>query len=156
MGAGRLDHPKRLRLAIQTARWSWVPMMAVIGGTLAFRDHMFPPVLSALLSAGVLQLLVKRVANRWSVKRPFAVGLCENHLGHSDRGGMPSTHAAVMGCVAGSLIPWVGVCPELLLLPLIAVLTGWARVHAGAHFPSDVLAGLSLGTAFGWGVSHWL
>lgn len=69
---------------------------------------------------------------------------------------MPSTHAAVMGCVAGSLMPWAGISPELALLPLIAVITGWARVHAGAHFPSDVLAGLLLGMAFGWAASHLL
>lgn len=156
IGAGRPDRPKRLHLAIQFARWSWVPLLAVISATLAFRDHMLPPVLTALLSAGVLQLLVKRASKRWCAKRPFAVGLCDNHLGHSDRGGMPSTHAAVMGCVAGALMPWVGVGSELVLIPVIAVLTGWARVHAGAHFPSDVVAGLLMGMAFGWGTSHWL
>ncbi|HEY9549105.1 MAG TPA: phosphatase PAP2 family protein, partial [Kiloniellaceae bacterium] len=27
----------------------------------------------------------------------------------------------------------------------LAVMTGWARVEAGAHHPADVLAGLALG-----------
>lgn len=156
LGAGRPDRPQRLRLAARWARWSWVPLLVVLGFTLAHRERMFLPVLTALLSAGVLQLLVKRASRRWSTKRPFALGLCENHLGHSDRGGMPSAHAVVMGCVAGALLPWMGAGPELLLLPVIAVLTGWARVHVGVHFPSDVLAGLLLGVACGWGISHWI
>ena len=28
--------------------------------------------------------------------------------------------------------------------------TAWARVYAGAHFPSDVLLGLGLGGTLGW------
>lgn len=131
-------------------------MVAVMGGTLLGRHAMATPLVSALLTATVVQLLVKRASRRWSAKRPFAIGLCQNHLGHSDRGGMPSTHAAVMGCVAGSLMPWAGVYPELALIPVIAALTGWARVHAGAHFPSDVLVGLLMGMAVGRAVSHFL
>lgn len=156
MRAGRLDRPLLLRAATGFARWSWVPLLAVASEPLLFKPDMTSPVVVALLSATVMQLMVKRASKRWSAKRPFAVGLCQNHLDHSDRGGMPSTHAAVMGCVAGSLMPWAGISPELALLPLIAVITGWARVHAGAHFPSDVLAGLLLGMAFGWATSHLL
>ena len=103
----------------------------------------------ALVSATLLQVLVKRLARRLSARRPFAMGLCANHLDHSDRGGMPSTHAAVMACLAGALSPWMGAWPELALLPWIAVVTAWARVHAGAHFPSDVVMGLLLGAAVG-------
>jgi undecaprenyl-diphosphatase len=67
---------------------------------------------------------------------------------------MPSTHAAVMACLAGALSPWMVVWPELALLPSIAVITAWARVHAGAHFPSDVLAGLMLGASVGSAASQ--
>jgi undecaprenyl-diphosphatase len=33
----------------------------------------------------------------------------------------------------------------------LALGTGWARVHCGAHFPLDVLAGLALGLLSGLG-----
>lgn len=37
------------------------------------------------------------------------LGLCPNHLGHSARGGMPSTHATVLAFLAGwgSVMVWV-------------------------------------------------
>jgi len=99
--------------------------------------------------ATLVQVLAKRSARWLSAPRPFALGLCPNHLNHGERGGMPSTHAAVMGALAGALAPWMAMWPELALVPAIAALTAWARVHAGAHFPSDVLVGLALGAALG-------
>ena len=42
---------------------------------------------------------------------------------------------------------------ELMPLAVLigtALATAWARVYAGAHFPSDVLLGLALGCALGW------
>lgn len=149
MGAGRTDRPLRLSGAIVVSRWSWVPLVAVLGISVAFRDDSTRPVTGALLLATVLQVLVKRLAKKLSSRRPFALGLCANHLGHSDRGGMPSTHATVMACLAGALSPWIAVWPEIALLPCISVLTAWARVFAGAHFPSDVLIGLLLGYSVG-------
>ncbi|MDM7950851.1 phosphatase PAP2 family protein [Hydrogenophaga sp.] len=154
MGAGQTDRPLRLRCAIVTADWSWLPLAAVLGLTLVVRTNSIGPVLQALVVATLLQVLVKRLAKRLSSRRPFAIGLCANHLQHSDRGGMPSTHAAVMACLAGSLSPWMVAWPEIALVPIIAVITAWARVHAGAHFPSDVLAGLMLGESCGYAASQ--
>lgn len=34
----------------------------------------------------------------------------------------------------------------------LAALTGWLRIEAGKHFPTDVLAGAVLGSLVGWGV----
>lgn len=149
MGAGRTDRPLRLSCAIAIAHWSWLPLVVVLGSTLVFRAGAIGPVLYALGVATLMQILVKRSAKRLSSRRPFAIGLCANHLHHSDRGGMPSTHAAVMACLAGALSPWMIVWPEFALLPSIAVITAWARVHSGAHFPSDVLTGLVLGASVG-------
>lgn len=154
MGAGQTDNPIRLTCAIVISRWSWVPLVAVLGSSVAFRSDSTWPVMQALLLATLLQVLVKRVANKFSLPRPFAIGLCANHLGHSDRGGMPSTHAAVMGCLAGALSPWMAAWPEIALLHCICLMTAWARVCAGAHFPSDVLAGLLLGFSVGYVASQ--
>ena len=40
--------------------------------------------------------------------------------------------------------------PLLAVLGTIALGTAWARVCIEAHFPIDVLLGLSLGSALGW------
>ncbi|MBT9465881.1 phosphatase PAP2 family protein [Hydrogenophaga sp.] len=146
-------------MAITIAHWSWLPLVVVLGSSMVFRTNAIGPVLYALGVATLTQILVKRLARLLSSQRPFAIGLCANHLHHSDRGGMPSTHASVMVCLAGTLSPWMVVWPEFALVPFIAVITAWARVQAGAHFPSDVLAGLMLGAsagiaaarAFSWG-----
>lgn len=149
MGAGRVDRPLRLQLAIGLAHWSWVPMALCLALCMARRTDALVPVATALGLATLVQVLAKRSARWLSAPRPFALGLCPNHLNHGERGGMPSTHAAVMGCLAGALSPWMVTWPELALVPAIAALTAWARVHAGAHFPSDVLVGLALGAALG-------
>ena len=84
MGDSRPNRPKRLYRATRFSRWSWVSLLAVIGGTLAFGDHMPPAVLSTLLSAGVLQRLAAPASKSWPVKRTFALGMCEQHLGRSN------------------------------------------------------------------------
>ena len=149
MGAGKTDRPLRLRWAIAIAHWSWLPLVVVLGSSMLFRINAIGPVLYALGLATLTQILVKRLARLLSSRRPFAIGLCANHLHHSDRGGMPSTHASVMACLAGALSPWMVLWPELALVPSIAMITAWARVQAGAHFPSDVLVGLMLGVSVG-------
>ena len=149
MGAGRADRHWRLRLAIGLAHWSWVPLALCLVLCAVQRAGALVPVATAMGLATLVQVLAKRGARWLSAPRPFALGLCPNHLNHGERGGMPSTHAAVMGCLAGALSPWMAMWPELALVPAIAALTGWARVQAGAHFPSDVLVGLALGGALG-------
>jgi membrane-associated phospholipid phosphatase len=37
----------------------------------------------------------------------------------------------------------------------VAAATGWLRVRAGRHFPSDVLAGAVIGSLIGWAVPRW-
>ena len=89
------------------------------------------------------------LARHLNAPRPFALGLCPNHLGHSARGGMPSTHATVLAFLAACTLPLAPMAPALWCLAPVALLTGWARVQAGAHFPSDVLLGLALGYGLG-------
>ena len=149
LGCGSTARPLTLATAVWIAHWSWVPLVAALVVALWRGPVATAPVLGALATATGLQVVTMRLARRVAAPRPFALGLCDNHLNHSMRGGMPSTHAAVMGALAGALWPWMAMWPELALVPAIAALTAWARVHAGAHFPSDVLVGLALGAALG-------
>ena len=92
----------------------------------------------------------KKCALVWAAFRPFALGVSHNHLKHGSRAGLPSTHAAVMGSVVGFMAVVAPGHPLLAVLGTIALGTAWARVCVGAHFPTDVLLGLSLGGAMGW------
>jgi undecaprenyl-diphosphatase len=148
LGAGR-GPTAALRLARLVARWSWLPLLVLV--VLVSLPHRLGPVLALLCLAwaGLVQLAGKRLARRWQAPRPFVLGLCANHLGHGGRAGFPSSHALVMGAVLGVLLPHTGSDALIAAMAAVALGTGWARVHTGAHFPLDVLAGLVLGVASG-------
>jgi undecaprenyl-diphosphatase len=145
LGAGR--GPAGLMTAARAlARWSWLPLLAVVAvvGVQA-PAHGALLVLLVLAHAGLVQLVGKRLARHWQAQRPFVLGLCANHLGHSARAGFPSSHALVMGAVIGALLPHTVNDTLLAAMTATAVLTGWARVHTGAHFPLDVIVGTVVG-----------
>ncbi len=61
----------------------------------------------------------------------------------------PSDHATVAGAVAAGL--WLagrrlGSRPQARIAVGAAILLGFSRVYVGAHYPGDVLGGLTLGT----------
>jgi len=113
-------------------------------------------VLACLLLAGAVQWSAKRLARQWQVERPFTQGLSPNHLGHSLRPGFPSTHAVVMGFVTAFLALGPADVLTAAALVLLSAVTGWGRVYAGAHFPSDVLAGWTLGGLTGLLAWQWM
>lgn len=148
LGAGQ-GPASGLTLARLVARWSWLPLLVLV--VLVSLPHRLGPALALLCLAwaGLVQLAGKRLARRWQAQRPFALGLCDNHLGHGGRAGFPSSHALVMGAVVGALLPHTGSEVLIAAMAAVALGTGWARVHTGAHFPLDVVAGLALGVASG-------
>jgi undecaprenyl-diphosphatase len=104
--------------------------------------------LAVLLAVAVNQPLGRLVA----APRPYAV-----HpdllvlVGRSADPSFPSDHAVMAGAVAAGLLL---VHRRLgLVAALAAVLMAATRVYVGAHFPSDVVAGLVLGagvSVVGW------
>jgi undecaprenyl-diphosphatase len=141
------------------AHWSGLGMAALLLG-LAVRRRGWQDALVALAASVLAQWLARQLAVEWDAPRPFMLDLSPNFLGHGARGGFPSTHATVMFAVCGVLWRLEGIRRLQLAALAIAILTAWARVHAGAHFPLDVLAGAALGTGIGtatmlaWRVIH--
>ncbi|HEV7664372.1 MAG TPA: phosphatase PAP2 family protein, partial [Chloroflexota bacterium] len=106
------------------------------------------PVARMLAAVGLiygLSDLLGRVAPR---QRPFvSLADVEALVAHSTERSFPSRHVAsglAMGSIARGGQPGLGV-----LMTLVAGLLGAARVAAGLHYPSDVLAGLTLGALVG-------
>jgi hypothetical protein len=72
----------------------------------------------------------------------------------ADRESFPSGHtsaAAVHGQLAKSNLEFIPMSPGLrrtadIGIDAVVLGTGWARVEAGWHYPSDVLVGMALGT----------
>lgn len=150
MRDGHGARPPLLPVACAVAHRSWAPMLLalmVMAGSMPSGEWVL---LQVLLTATVAQVASKQCAARWAAPRPFALGLSDNHLKHGPRAGLPSTHAAVMGAVVAFMSVAAAGHPLLVVLGITALATAWARVYAGAHFPSDVLLGLALGGALGW------
>ncbi len=96
------------------------------------------------LLAAAAGMLAHMLAAQWNQPRPFMLGLSPSWLDHGGRGSLPSTHASVMFTVALCFLWRVRLRGVGWLLAGFALLTGWARVYVGVHFPLDIAAGLLL------------
>lgn len=150
MRAGHRARARLLPVACAIAHRSWAPMVIALIAMAAGMPSRGWLLLQVMGVATLVQVISKQCAVRWAAPRPFALGLSHNHLKHGPRAGLPSTHAAVMGSVVGFMAVAAPGHPLLAVLGAIALATAWARVYAGAHFPSDVLLGLALGSTLGW------
>ena len=95
-----------MAVARAVARHSLWALLALVLLVAATRPGGWALALAALLHAGLAQWVAKRLARRWTAQRPFALGLCPNHLGHAGRAGFPSSHAIVMGAVSANSMGW--------------------------------------------------
>lgn len=149
LGGGHAADPLALVLALALARLGSGLLLIVL---LLGAWQTATPLAAAtgiLLLAGATQYTGKRLAHRHGAPRPYHLGLSPNHLRQGARGGWPSSHALSMACVTGGLWVVVGPGPLWGAAALLTLVTGWARIYAGAHFPSDVLAGWGLGLLAG-------
>jgi undecaprenyl-diphosphatase len=152
--------PTRWILAVATALAEWGPWLAAV--VLAWAAWKRPDqrrYLMALLAvASATSMLSHVIAAAIALPRPFMLGLSPAHIGHGGSAGLPSTHASVMGFVALALLARPALRPWALPAAIAALLTAWARIYAGLHFPLDILAGFAL-SAVALGVFillHWL
>ena len=77
--------------------------------------------------------------------RPYMVGLCTPLFPHGPETSFPSDHATLMFAAAFYLLHarrWPA-CGAVLLGT--SVLTAWARVYSGVHFPFDMAGSLVVG-----------
>lgn len=149
LGGGLAARPVPLRAALLIARTGSGLLLTVL---LLAAWHTHAPLTMAaamLLLAGATQYVGKQLAHRHGAPRPYHLGLSPNHLQQGARGGWPSSHALSMACVCGALWVAVGPGPLWAIALLITLTTGWGRIYAGAHFPSDVVAGWCVGLVAG-------
>ena len=69
---------------------------------------------------------------------------------HNADGGFPSHHTTVMVAIAVAL--WFRNHNFGRLLFVLAILSGIARVGAGIHYPTDILAGVVIGAGTAWSI----
>lgn len=144
LGAGHAPHPQLLwfaTLAAEGASWLCLALLAWV----AWRQtEQRSYAMATLVAAAVAALTAHALADALNLPRPFATGLSPSYIEHGARGSLPSAHASVMFTLALVL----GLRPALRkvgwVVFAIALVTGWARVYVGVHFPLDIAAGFAL------------
>lgn len=120
-----------------------------------FGRAMFPAVLIAAGSVLVAHLIYPRIKGRCARRRPFECDpTIASLLKPLDRHSFPSGHAMT---ATAAFLPLAAAAPALAPPALAAVaLIGWARLAAGHHYLSDVLAGALLGAIIAVPGLAWL
>lgn len=145
LGAGFTPHPLLLSIATPLATQTTWLCFAILGWAAWRRPDARFHVLASLLAAAVASVVAKEMAHAFGMPRPFMLGLSPSYIPHGARGGMPSAHAAVMFTVSFVLLLYRPLRDIGWLIAGITVLTSWARVYVGVHFPFDVVAGALFG-----------
>ncbi len=147
MTAGSSPTPWLLSIASALARFGpWLSAAVMLGAGLRHRDER-GYLLALLCMAAIGSLVSHALASALGYPRPFMLGLTPSHLPHGGSDGLPSTHATVMGLVAFGLLVRRPLRRYGVAAMVLALATGWARIHVGVHFPLDVVAGLGLAAA---------
>lgn len=79
-------------------------------------------------------------------QRPFVIGLVEPLLSHRNSPSFPSNHALIFAIYCYSLYRFNYFIMFIIAL-IFTLLTCWARIYTGIHYPFDILGGFLLGYA---------
>jgi len=143
----RKNHERLAAASRWVSRTADGPLYVVIGLILAISDYIsvIPVFLAAFACERTLYTVTKKFFKR--NRPPQAIPNFKSVIIPSDQFSFPSGHtsaafmmtvmlAAIFPQLYWALIPW-------------AVMVGMSRVILGVHFPTDILAGASLGTSCG-------
>lgn len=143
-----------------TALGSWVVVGLIVASVVVYlllqrrpRSALF--LLVAVIGGVVLGQLLKSAFGR---PRPDIVP----HMAHVLSESFPSGHSTIaavvyptLGAMLSRVVARVRVRVYLLVLGiLLALVVGFTRVYMGVHYPTDVLAGWTVG--FAWALGCWL
>ncbi|MEM8797084.1 MAG: phosphatase PAP2 family protein [Pseudomonadota bacterium] len=124
---------RRVRTGVQTILWQASALFA------------------AVAISGISVNLLKRAIGRARPKLMDDVGVYgfDPFAFTSTFASFPSGHSTTIGAVA---VFAVIIFPRWVwTIVAIALIIGWSRVVVGAHYPSDIVAGLAFGALFAWG-----
>ncbi len=145
IAAGFQPHPLLLPIASAIALYSSWLAAGLLAAAAWQRPSQRIWLMAALAAGAAAATLAHLIAAALHFPRPFALGLSPAYIEHGARAGLPSTHASVMFAIAFALLLRPRLRDIGLAMAAVALLTGWARVYVGVHFPLDVAAGALLG-----------
>ena len=110
------------------------------------KDLMLQGIALLVIPVGVATIISEAISKFYLRQRPFAVmSDIKLLVPHSADGGMPSHHMVFMASAA--LMVYLSNKRLGVILIGLSLISGVARISAGIHYPSDVLAGILLAGA---------
>jgi len=146
LAAGYAPQPFLLIAARIIGRYSVVVVPLVLLAAWFRRPECRDSVVAAARSGGIALAVSELIAAITAHPRPFMVGLSPMYIPHDFEGSFPSAHSSLMLGVAVTLLRAHGIRILGALLAGLALLTGWARVYLGLHFPMDVAGSVVVAT----------
>lgn len=138
---------------IQTARFAsnWLPILCalpVVTAMLALGKGWRRSLLMALLAMALAWLACRLLRWGFPMPRPVQLGMGHQWIAHGSRASFPSMHAAGAFALACGVSLGVGRHRRWLIgvIWALALSVALSRVVLGVHFPSDILAGMLVGT----------
>ncbi len=97
-----------------------------------------------ILPVGIATVISEVASKIYVRPRPFAA-FSDIHLvtPHAADGGFPSHHAVFMAAIVAAI--YIRSKSAGVVLGVLTVICGAARIAAGIHYPTDILAGLVIG-----------
>lgn len=116
-------------------------------------------VMGVALLAALAAAVAHALADAFAMPRPFVAGDSAPWIAHGGRGAFPSAHATVMFAAALGLWTLRGLHPAALAMGVLGLVTAWARIHGGLHYPVDIAGGAALAAVLVYGlrfIALWL
>ena len=142
-----------------SAKYSWIPLYAVILGWLIYKYRFKSVILILtiiLLITASDQGSVHLFKNVFERLRPShhpelsdMVHIVNNYRG--GRYGFVSSHAANVFALVSFLIPFLRNRWAAIILICWASVVSYSRIYLGVHYPGDIIGG----ALFGWIVGYW-
>ena len=98
---------------------------------------------SGFASAALAYAVAFVIHHAWSRPRPYSSHLISHPWSNTTDASFPSDHTTVSFAIAFAILAFDSVAGVVFLL--IAVIIAVGRLFIGAHYPSDVVAGLVIG-----------
>jgi undecaprenyl-diphosphatase len=117
-------------------------------------NNSLPIILLGMINAIILHVLYPIIKKKFGRRRPFIVDIqLPSLLKTLDDHSFPSGHAMTL---TGVLTPIVIVWPSVSYSALVLIISmAWSRIATAHHFPSDVIAGISIGICIAYPMSSY-
>lgn len=119
-----------------------IPIVLVlmwVRGSTAQRNVALKAVAVTFLALGVAQLIV----HVWPHPRPFMLGLGHQWIDHAPDPSFPSDHMTVFASIGFTFLS-AGMGMAGIVMLLLGLAVGWARIFLGVHFPFDMVGAIVL------------